>query len=299
MSHRLDLVALYAFVGVAEVSGFRAAADTLGMTPSGVSKAIARLEKRIGTQLIVRTTRSLRLTAAGAEFHRRCKDILDELAKAERDVADTKIDPQEEISISTPAAFGRLRVVPLIAAYCERFPGVRIAIQVDDEDVGQEKEVDLAVRIGELNHPGLLAVRVSAAPFVCCGSGQYLASKGRPTHPADLDRHRSIGLLNSRTSNRLEWRFVVDGVVRSNTPRSRITVDDSDALVAAAEAGAGLIMVHSYLAERSIQTGSLIPLLHEYMPPPAPIWIVRAPTRRQSASARNLGDFLKLRLHAQ
>ncbi|PRY04471.1 DNA-binding transcriptional LysR family regulator [Paraburkholderia sp. BL25I1N1] len=272
------------------------------MTPSGVSKAVARLEKRIGAQLIARTTRSFQLTEAGATFHTRCKDILDQLAQAERDAASGKSNPRQQIRISTPVGFGRLRVVPLIAEYCERYRSVDVAVRLEDRLADLDREhVDLAIRIGERVEPGLVGIRVSSAAFVCCGSPEYLASAGTPSHPDELRRHRSVDFAGAAGTDTFEWKFVLDGVVEQAaqiTPRPTITVDDCDALVAAAEAGAGLIMVHRYLAEKSMGAGRLVPVLAEYMAPPAPIWVVSTAASQASKPTRAMIDFLKLRLHS-
>lgn len=293
-----DLVALNAFISVGEIGGFRAAAEALTMTPSGVSKAIARLEKRIGAQLIARTTRSVRLTEVGAAFHTRCKGILEELSQAERIAAKNGKESQETLCISVPVAFGRLGILPLIAEYRRLYPGVAIVTRFEDRYVDLVDEgVDIAVRVGEPENSGLLATRASVAKFVCCGSPEYLASMGTPTHPSDLLRHHCVDYRASGADERFEWRFIVDGVILQMTPKSDLVVDNSDALVVAAEASAGLILIHSYLAEEPIRKRRLMPVLKDYTVPPAPIWIVRAPTSRPSVAVRAMFDFLKLRLH--
>ncbi|MBB5447779.1 MULTISPECIES: LysR family transcriptional regulator [unclassified Paraburkholderia] len=298
MNFGFDLVALNAFIGVGEIGGFRAAADELGMTPSGVSKAIARLERRLGTRLIARTTRSVKLTKEGLEFHSRCKEILQDLAQVERDIASNSSATREQLSVSAPTAFGRSRVVPLIAEFSQRHPTLCISLRLEDRRVNlDDEDVAVAVRIGNLTDQQLLATRASTTSFVCCASPGYLTAMGAPSKPSDLLRHRCIGFLEVQDSSRPHWLFANDGSLQVISPNFKFSLNDSAGQLAAAEAGAGIIMVHRYLADASINEGRLVSVLDDFAPPALPIWILRSRQKRNSPAARTLIDFLKLRLH--
>jgi LysR family transcriptional regulator, regulator for bpeEF and oprC len=291
----MDLAAISAFVTVGDSGGFRSAAAVLGMTSSGVSKAIARLEKRLGVQLLARTTRSVRLTPAGIAFHARCKSILAELSEAEHQAAGASVIPQGRLTISmSSTGFGRNRILPVIAEYVKRYPQVEVQARLSDRLVDLVEEgVDLAIRIGHLPDSGLIATRIGKTGYVLCGSPEYLAAAGTPSRPDDLDRHSFVGFVTPGTAVRFEYRFMIDGAPRSMNFRSQLTVDDGEALVQAALRSVGLIMIVDYLVEDLIRNRRLVRVLEEYEMPPVPVNVVHVPSRHPSPAARALIAMLR------
>jgi LysR family transcriptional regulator, regulator for bpeEF and oprC len=290
----MDLAAISAFVSVGSNGGFRAAAASLGMTSAGVSKAVARLEAQLGVTLVARTTRSVRLTSAGAVFHARCRAILADLAQAGHEAAEFSVVPGGRLTVSVPMSFGRMRVVAAAAEYVKLHPQVEVEIRLSDRVVDLvEDGVDLAVRIGHLPDSGLVATRVADTGFMLCGSPGYLGRAGVPTHPDELARHDFVGYVLPGTATRFVYRFLIDGVVHGMTFPSRLTTDDGEALVSAAMQSVGLIMVADYLVDRFVADGRLVRVLREFEVPPVPISVVRLPARSAAPAAQAFTTVLR------
>lgn len=295
----MDLAAIGAFVAVGECGGFRAAATTLGMTSSGVSKAVARLEAALGVELLARTTRSVRLTPAGEAFHARCKSVLADLEQAGHQATTGSASPRGRLTVSMSTVYGRVRVMPVIADYVREHPEVELRASLGDRMVDLVEEgVDLAIRIGHLPDSGLVATRLGWIGYVLCGSPAYLGTAGVPAHPDDLGSHAFVGFVAPGTGTRFASRFMVDGTPRSVVRPARLTVDDGEALVEAAARSLGLVMVADFLAEDLIRTGRLVRLLRSFEMPPVPVSIVHAPTRHPTTAARALIGMLRHRLRS-
>jgi DNA-binding transcriptional LysR family regulator len=256
---------------------------------------VARLETRLGVQLLARTTRSVRLTPAGQAFHSRCKAILAELSEAEHHAAGASIVPQGRLTVSMSAtAIGRNRILPVIAEFTKLHPQVEVHARLSDRLVDLVEEgVDLAVRIGQLPDSGLIATRIGETGFVLVGSPEYLATAGIPSHPDELAQHRFVGFVTPGTATRFEYRFKVDGEVRAMSFPSKLTVDDGEALVSAAAASVGLIMIVDFLVDDLLRKGQLVRVLREYEMPPMPISVIHPPSRHPSPAARVLIDMLR------
>ncbi|MDQ2184018.1 LysR family transcriptional regulator [Alcaligenaceae bacterium A4P071] len=293
----MDLAAINAFVTVGDKGGFRAAATALGITSAGVSKAVSRLEAQLGVTLVARTTRSVRLTAAGALFHARCKVILSDLNLAGQEAADRSALPQGKLVISTSRVFGRLRVLPVVADYVKQHPQVDVEVRLSDRVVNLVDEgIDVAIRIGHLPDSSMIASRIGETRFVMCASPQYLSAATMPSHPEHLIGHSVIGYVAPDTAVRFTYGFMIDGMPKSMTLPSRLTVDDGEALVSAATRSVGLIMVNDYLVQEQLDSGSLVRVLREFELPPIPISVVHLPTRNPSSAARAFTVMLRRRL---
>ncbi|TBC86513.1 LysR family transcriptional regulator [Rhizobium leguminosarum] len=293
----MDLAAISAFVSVGDKGGFRAAATALGMTSAGVSKAVARLEAQLGVMLVARTTRLARLTPAGVAFHARCKAILADLDQAGHEASEGSALPQGRIVVSVSRTFGRMRVLPVIADYVKQYPQVEVEVRLSDRLVDLVAEgVDLAVRIGHLPDSSLIATRISQTGFVICGSPEYLATSGVPAHPHDLQNHSVVGYVTPDTAMRFTYRFLVDGVAKSMSFPSRLTVDDGEAAAFAAVRSVGLVMVNDYVVEEHVADGSLVRVLREFDLPPVPISVVHLSTRNPSPAIRAFEMMLRRRL---
>lgn len=300
MNSGLDLVALNTFVVVGDTGGFRTAAEALGMTPSGVSKAIARLEKRIGTRLIARTTRSVQLTPTGGAFHNRCKEILRELSQAEIEATGNALPSHDKLCISVPLSYGREIVLPIITEFCAEYRNIQVEARFDDAYSRLvEDGIDLAVRIGESPGVGILATRASSITFACCASPDYLVRNSPPAHPSEIRKHTCVDTIAAGAQERSAWKFIVNNEMYPVSPTSRLTVSNQDALIVAAMHGTGLIYSHRFLVEDAMTRRTLVPVLKEFLPPPVPVWIVRSPARTASTSVRRLAEFIQLRLHDQ
>lgn len=299
-SEKLDLVAISAFISVGVHGGFRAAGIAIGMSSSGVSKAVARLEKQLGVQLLARTTRSVRLTPVGAAFHARCKTLMTELANAQHSAAASSTVPQGKLIISiTSTGIGRNRVMPIVAEFIKLHPQVEVEARLSDRIVELVEEgIDLAIRIGHLPDSGLIARKIGDTRLTMCGSPEYLASAGIPFHPDELGQHSVVGYVPPGTTNRFKYRFIVDGATRTLSLSSPLTVDDGDALVAAALQSIGLVMVADYLIEDLVHQGKLVRVLRDFEMPAMPVSVVYPPSKHQASAARVLIDMLARDAHA-
>lgn len=282
------------FVAVADEQGFAPAARRLGMSPPAVTRAVSALEERIGTRLLHRTTRIVRLTEAGAGFLADCKRILGEIEDAEASAAGTHAEPRGLLGITAPVLFGRMHVAPIVLDFLTNYPSVSVRLLFRDRLVDLIDEgLDVAVRIAHLPDSSLRAVQVGSVRRVVCASPEYLDARGRPRSPGDILQHDTIAFSPSGTAD--EWSFGSGLTVR---PAARLLVSGSDVSIAAALSGRGLTRVLSYQVAREVAAGTLEIVLAEFEPPPLPISVVYAEGRRAAAKVRAFVDFTVERLRA-
>ncbi len=283
------------FVAVAEERGFAPAARRLAMSPPAVTRAIAALEHRVGARLLQRTTRVVRLTEAGARYFTDCKRILEDVATAENAAAENQTQPRGELVVTAPLVFGRMFVAPVVLEFLARHPLVSARTLLADHVVDLiEGGIDVAVRIAHLPDSSLTAIKVGTVRRVVCASPDYLAAHGTPQTPADLASVATI--VFSSSTAQTEWRF---GTARSplSVPlRSRYAVNNADAAIAAAVAGAGLTRVLSYQIGREVEAGLLKIVLEEHEPPAIPVSVVFPAGRRSAAKVREFVRFSVARL---
>ncbi|HTZ70617.1 MAG TPA: LysR family transcriptional regulator [Acetobacteraceae bacterium] len=282
---RLD--AMRAFVAVADLSGFAAAARHLRLSPAAVTRAVAQLEQQLGLTLLHRTTRTVRLTERGALYLESSRRILEDLRNAERLARGEDAAPRGTLVIAAPLMFGRLHVLPIITGLLRQHRDLSARLLLSDRIVHLAEEgVDAAVRIGSLADSALRAVKVGEVRRVLVASPAYLATHGIPATPAALPRHDIIVPEGGGATD--TWRFGERGgtAVRV-TPR--LAVSTADAAIDAAEAGLGITRALSYQVHEAVLAGRLQPVLAEYAPAAWPVQLVHAAQRQGSA---NLTAFL-------
>jgi LysR family transcriptional regulator, regulator for bpeEF and oprC len=288
-----DLRALAIFVKVAERLSFVRAATELGITQSGVSNAIGRLENEIGTPLLVRTTRRVSLTEHGAAYFERCRAALAELEEAELVLKNAQLKPSGNLHIDVPVVYGRLKVAPLLGAFHERYPDIGLRVIFNDRNVDFiEEGVDVSVRFGVLQDSSLIARRLSSAKLRVVGSPAYFAKFGRPKRVEDLARHNCLAFTFRETRQARAWRFVQDGVETSLNPKGNISLSDGVAVCDAACAGRGLAQLQDFFIDGPIARGRLVPVLDKFAPPPQPIWVVYPQARHLTPKVRAFVDFM-------
>jgi LysR family transcriptional regulator for bpeEF and oprC len=190
-----DLRTLAIFVKVSERRSFVRAAADLGITQSGVSNAISRLEDQLGVRLLARTTRRVSLTEDGAAFYERCRQVLADLEEAELVLKEVRLRPVGRLRIDMPVSFGRLKVVPLLGAFQAQYPDIKLALSFTDRYVDLiEEGIDVSVRFGELQDSTLIARRLTQAQFRVVAAPSYFAKHGRPRKPEDLAAHNCLAL---------------------------------------------------------------------------------------------------------
>lgn len=283
------------FLAVAEEEGFAAAARRLNTSPPSVTRAIAAMEARIGTQLLARTTRSLHLTEAGQRYLEDCRRILAELDEAEEAAAGSYSIPCGHLTVTAPVLFGELYVAPVLGEYLDRFPLVNINALLVDRVVNMVDEgVDVAVRIGHLHEPGQQAIKVGEVRRVVCAAPAYLAQQGRPRHPSQL---REAKLAASSSSQLLsEWTFVEGGQPLAVSVEPRLVVTANNAAINLARVGWGITRVLSYQVAAAVAAGELEIVLEDFEPAALPIQVVFQKSPRVPAKILTFVDFLSHRL---
>jgi DNA-binding transcriptional LysR family regulator len=286
---RID--AMQAFVTVADLRGFAPAARKLKLSPSAVTRLIAALEERLGARLLQRTTRSVKLTDAGARYLERIRRILADVEDAERAAEGERTRPSGRLVVSAPVGFGRLHVSPVMTGYLKRYPEVSGELRLEDRMVNLvEDGVDLAVRIGLLDDSSLVARQVGEMRRIVVASPAYLRAHGEPRTPGALASHQTIQF--GATSGSAEWRFVENGGEIRVNYAPRLLTNSADAAIQYAEAGGGLTRVLAYQAADAVKRGGLKVVLQKFELPPLPIHIVYPTSRLLSAKVRAFIDLV-------
>jgi DNA-binding transcriptional LysR family regulator len=256
------------FAAVATTGSLSAAARHQRVSVAMVSKQLAQLERRLGTQLVVRTTRKLTLTEEGRLFLERCRDILAEIADAEQSVSSQDGALSGTIRISAPVAFGRSRLAPLIAAFAARHPQLSFHLQLTDTIVDLLAEnIDMAVRFGDLPDSQLVARRLVGSYRIICAAPSYLKMRGRPQGPAELAAHDCIAICYAEgASGRGQvWRFAgPDGQETALRITGRLAANNGEVAHAWALAGLGLAQKSIWDIADDLAAGRLVPVLAEY-----------------------------------
>jgi DNA-binding transcriptional LysR family regulator len=284
------------FVAVAEANGFAQAGTRLRMSPPAVTRTVAALEDRLGTRLLNRTTRRVGLTEAGARYLESARRLLGEIEAAERDAAGEAAAPTGHLTVTSSATFGRMHVVPIVAAFLEAEPRVTVSVLMIERLVNLVEEgIDLAVRIAALPDSSLVAHRVGETRRILVASPDYLARRGTPGCPDELKAHDVVAFNNLLPRN--EWRHIAgDGRPASVTLSPRLTVNDAAAALAAAERGEGIAIALSYMVAQPLAEGRLRPVLERYAPPSLPVQIVYPQARLLAPKIRAFVDFAAPRL---
>ena len=294
-----DLRTLLIFVKVAERRSFVRAAADLGITQSGVSNAISRLEAQLGVRLLARTTRRVSLTEDGAAFFARCRQALAELEEAELVLKEARLKPSGNLRVDMPVSFGRLKVVPLLGAFQAQYPDVTLRVSFTDRYIDLiEESVDVSVRFGALQDSSLIARRLSATQFGVVGTPRYFARHGRPKRPEDLIDHNCLAFTLRDTGLARDWRFTERDVEITFTPKGKMSFGDGAALCDAACAGYGLAQLHDYYIDAAIARGKLVSVLDKFKPKADPIWLVYPQTRHLSPKVRAFVDFTAARFRS-
>jgi DNA-binding transcriptional LysR family regulator len=281
------LGAMRVFVSVAKLGSFTEAARRLQLSPSVVTRSIAQLEDALGLTLLLRTTRSLRLTERGELYLESCRQILQDLDSAERQVRGEDAEPRGTLKVAAPVVFGRLHVLPIVNGVLREHREVAVELTLSDRNVHLVEEgVDVAVRIGELADSSLIAVKLGVVSRVVVASPAYLKERGVPKSPAELAAHDIVAFEGLGVTN--EWRF--DGGSKPVPLEPRLIVNSIDASIAAAEAGIGITRALSYQVQASVVAGRLTPILQQFAPPPMPINAIY-PARRIASA--NIAVFIK------
>jgi LysR family transcriptional regulator for bpeEF and oprC len=256
-----DLRTLAIFVKVAERKSFVRAATDLGITQSGVSNAIKRLEDQVGTLLLARTTRRVSLTEDGAAFFERCRQALAAIDEAEHVLKRAQLKPAGTLRVDVPLAFGRIKLVPLLRAFQDDYPEVRLRLTFTDRYIDLiEEGVDIAIRFGALQDSSLIARRLTTTQFNAAAAPAYIKKYGRPKTPDELAKHNCLAFASRDTRQTRHWRFTVGGKEITIEPHGTMSFTDGAALCQAAIDGCGIAQLHNYYLDTAFERGTMVPI---------------------------------------
>jgi DNA-binding transcriptional LysR family regulator len=288
MSDRLQ--ELTVFVRAAESGSFSRAARELGLSQPSVSRIIGELEARLGVKLLLRTTRRITVTDAGALFLGRAREILAEIEDAE-DAARGLDSLRGTIRIAMPIVYGTCQIIPRLPKFLGLHPLLRVEMSVADQRQDLVAEgADVAIRLGELDDSAFGARKLETLPRFLVASPSYLAVRGTPKTPADLASHDCI--FGPGLFGRASWSFSRNGTETSVDVRGRIHTDSGPGVFASALAGLGIAMTSPVMAGPEIKAGALVPLLKSYKLSPIEVHAVFPGGPRPSTKVRALVDHL-------
>jgi DNA-binding transcriptional LysR family regulator len=294
---RLD--AMKVFVVTLDEGSLAAAGRKLGRSPAAVSRAIAFLEERVGTELLHRTTRSIKLSEAGERYAAICRRVLAELEDADVAAAGERAVPRGTLTISAPVISGELVLRPILDAFLDTYPTVSARVMLMDRHVNLiEEGIDVALRIGHLEDSSMIALRIGEVRRVVVASPRYLKQHPRIEQPADLAKHQMITMANLTNS----WTFAP--APGSSVPRTvqftpRLTTNSTRSAVASAVSGLGVARLFSYQVTGQVQQGELEVVLAACEDPPMPVHVISPQGRLSLPKVRAFVDFAVPRLRTQ
>ncbi len=283
------------FAAIVEQGSLSAAARTLGLTPSAVSRIVARIEGRLGVRLLVRTTRTLTLTTEGEAYLRAARRILADLAEVEGAIAD-QASPRGRLRVTASLAHGRLYIVPLLGDFTARYPGIVIDLNLSDRIVDVlAGQADVAVRFGQLADSPLTARKLGENGRVVVASPGYLARHGAPQVPEDLLAHNCLSFNFRRAEP--GWPFRRDGRDYALAVTGSIEANNGESLAQLARAGIGVARVGRFAVVDDLASGALVPLLESFNPQDRePLHALFVGGTAMAARVRVFVDFLVERL---
>ena len=287
-----QLAEMRVFVRAIERGSFAGAAGDLGLTPSAVSKLIARLETRLGVRLVNRTTRKLSLTSEGETYFHSGQRLVEAMDGLEHEVAASAGHPRGLLRINTAVSFGVQHLAPALIEFQERYPDVRVSMSLTDRPVDMHAEqIDVAVRIGPLDDSSLMSRKITEIERVICASPRYVERFGAPQSREELARHRCIVFS---ASGRVRWPFKTpDGGLEELQITGTFASDSLACMLQWALQGAGIARLPDFMVAAPIRSGMLVPLLaDEHHPARTPAFAVFPPGTQKIPKVRAFLDFM-------
>ncbi|MDK4735694.1 LysR family transcriptional regulator [Rhizobium sp. CNPSo 3490] len=290
---RLD--AMRVLLAVVDAGSLSAGSRKLNAPLPSVSRKVTDLERYLGTNLIIRTSRNLQLTDAGRDYVEAARKIIADLEEVERRASGEYQMPRGQLTISMPIEFGHRYVLPIALDFMNKHPEVTLNVLSLDRSVHLVNEqVDVAIRLGELVDSSLYAVKAGEFRLLTCASPAYLERHGVPQHPTELANHDGI-MFHKRS---FFWSFEIEGKPVEVMPRSRIEVNTAPNCVAAASNGVGIARLFDYQVPAEVSSGALVQILKDYDGEPKPIHIVYSRQGLLALKVRAFIDWALPRLRA-
>lgn len=294
---QLHLMRVY--VAVADCQGFAAGARLLNMSPPAITRAVAALEQSLGVKLLIRTTRNVRTTEAGARYLEDARRILEQVDRANEAAIGLSSEPKGRLSVTAPVLFGQQYVMPGIVAFLSEYPQTQVHAVFLDRVVNLlEEGFDLGVRIGHLPDSNMHAKQVGAVRSLLVAAPSYLAQQGKPNAPGELDQHQLIHVNAGSMSH--DWQFN-DKQNKKMFVRvsSRLNVTTHQGAINAAKQGFGITRVLSYQVANELAAGELVTLMTTFEPPAMPVHIIHREGRMASAKVRCFIELMSEHLRSQ
>jgi LysR family transcriptional regulator, transcriptional activator for dmlA len=280
------------FERVAARENFASAARDLNMSPTAVTRAIARLEERLGVRLMTRTTRVTRLTQDGQTFFDRCSTILSAIDQAEEEMRSRGSAPTGTLRVSAPISFGRRHVAPIVSAFQREYPSLAVQLFLSDSsDDLRLRECDLALRVGPPVRGDYITRRLLQARRAVCASPQYLAQAGRPQHPYDLQNHRGLVLVRDEQLTD-HWMFEFDGAMETVRVPATLASNSGEVIHQWVLEGNGIACKSLWDIEEDLATGRLVELLGDHSRDAADMFLIYSDRRNLPNRARLFIDYL-------
>jgi LysR family transcriptional regulator, regulator for bpeEF and oprC len=284
------LAAMQTFVRVGELKSFSRAADLLGLSRAVVSAQVADLEQLLGTKLLHRTTRSVALSSDGADYLERCQRILGEVDAAESALRDGRQKPQGRLRVDVPIAFGRFLLLPALPKFAARYPDLQLELNFSDNYANLvEDQVDIAIRVGSVRDPNLIARRICETRWVTCASPAYLERAGRPRNLGELRKHRLLGFMAGGRPRR--WTFAHKGQKQQLALAFAASFNMSDSMITATMDGGGIAQAVDMLVAGLVRQHRLEQVLTEYASPGPPISAVYLASQKNNVKIRVFAEF--------
>lgn len=286
------LTSLGVFVAAVEEGSLAAAARRFGLSAAMAGKHVSAIEAELNAQLLHRSTRRLNLTDTGQTYYERCKRILEAFDEAKREASDSQGAARGVLRIAAPVTFGAMHLGEVVARYMEDHPHVNVEVQLGDRYVDLvDAGVDVAIRIGRLEDPGLVTRRLAPCRMVMCASPAYLERHGTPRKPDDLLSAQRLAFSEAVSAgdwtlrDRKNRAYIIDGPCR-------MTANNTQMLLAAAIAGAGIVYGPTFVFGAHIRRGELVELLPAYRAADLTIQAVYPSVRRIPLKVRRFVDYL-------
>jgi DNA-binding transcriptional LysR family regulator len=283
------------FTRVTALGSFSAAARSLDLSQTMVTKHIAALESRLGIKLLHRSTRKLVLTEGGRNYLAACERILVEIEEAEASTSLDRIEPRGTLRLNVPLTFGFREIAPALAEFGRLHPALTVDLGLADRYVDLiEEGWDLAIRIGRLKDSSLVTRKLAPCRIVVCAAPAYLEAHGVPTTPEDLGRHNCLGYTLPSALSATRWLFGHEGETAVSVS-GKLRANNGDALLAAAVAGQGVIYQPTFLVGDCLRDGSLVRVLVDHPVPEFGVHAVLPSGRQAPAKVRAFVEFLARR----
>ena len=285
--------AMSAFVRVVEAGSFTKAADTIDLPKPTVTRLIQGLERDLRVRLLDRTTRSVTVTAEGATYYERVVRLLADLADIESSAKQSLAKPSGHLRVDVATAIATNVLIPALGEFYQAYPEIEVEFGISNRHTDLVADnVDCVVRAGPVEEQNLVARRIGEFHLITCASPKYLSAFGMPATPAELEtKHHLLGLVSTRTGRPIPFRFLQGDERIDISPQPRLSVDDTNAHLAAGIAGLGILQAPAYMLQSALESGQLVRVLEHLATPAVPVHVIYRPNRFLSAKVRVFIDW--------